>query len=300
MAAIAGTSTPTTAQSRAEINLVRLLHRCEAMASGDREQLRTQGSQLYRFEEYVRELWKMLEELSGQQVESSSLASVSSKKTTPSAVAAGKSARSLLLNNSDNVFAGYARRIDQLQALTQPDNADRIALAPAPSNYPTVRTDGGSSLLATPTTSEISSATAPALLGFVRKSPGAIQPPTDNNASKVDAVDVLLQHHRQVQDQLTDEMLVMAASLKQQARAALGIVQKDNLALDATEAIANRSLSKLKVENARLSEQIKRTKWGSCWIWLALIGIIVVFTWMVIFIKIVPKPKSSAPVDDGF
>lgn len=105
--------------------------------------------------------------------------------------------------------------------------------------------------------------------------------------STTEDLDAVLQHHRNLQEKLAEEMLSLTRNLKHNSVVASNIIKSDNKRLVETNKMADSNYDKLKVESDRLEVHAKRScNW---WIWGTVVFVSVVFLQMIIFIKIVPK-----------
>ncbi|KNC72442.1 hypothetical protein SARC_15000 [Sphaeroforma arctica JP610] len=98
-----------------------------------------------------------------------------------------------------------------------------------------------------------------------------------------------LLRERQVQAAITDELVEMARALKDTTLLAGSMVREDIETLDEVESIADRNQSKLAIEGQRLQKHME--VYASCWIWIALLNVSVVFIMMIIFIRLIPAPR---------
>ncbi|KAB0365412.1 hypothetical protein FD754_009568 [Muntiacus muntjak] len=259
------------AASRLELNLVRLLCRCEAMAAEKRD------PDEWRLEKYVGALEDMLQALKAQ---------------------ASKPA--------SEVLNEYSRKVDFLKGMLQAEkltSSSEKALANqflAPGRVPTTARER---VPATKTvhlqsraryTSEMRSE----LLGTdsseepeldVRKRTGVSRPiPRDEKQSAAE-LDLVLQRHQNLQEKLAEEMLGLARSLKTNTLAAQSVIKKDNQTLSHSLKMADQNLEKLKTESERLEQHTQKSvNWL---LWAMLIVVCFIFISMILFIRIMPKLK---------
>jgi len=107
--------------------------------------------------------------------------------------------------------------------------------------------------------------------------------------------DKLLALHRDQQEKVAEEMLSMTQRLKEQSLAAKSIVQDDTSRIDKINQRADENLSKLQNEGGRISKLASR--WNCrCWIWLAMLIVLLTFVGMVLLMKLFKKklPPPSA------
>ncbi|NWY18363.1 USE1 protein, partial [Aphelocoma coerulescens] len=258
------------AATRLELNLMRLLSRCEALAAERRD------PEEWRLEKYVAALEDMLRELKKQ-----------SSKPAPE-----------LLNE-------YSRKVDFLKGLLEAEKLSSSmekALANqflAPGRTPTTAKER------TPATKTVHLQTKARctgqmrseLLGTVRSvllllcccftdCPGCLASDEKQSAVELDAV---LQHHQDMQEKLAEEMLSLARSLKNNTLAAQNVIKQDNQTLSHSLRMADQSFEKLKDESDRLEQHAKKSvDWL---LWIMLIVVCFIFISMILFIRIFPKLK---------
>ncbi|XP_064493113.1 vesicle transport protein USE1 isoform X2 [Pseudopipra pipra] len=250
------------AATRLELNLMRLLSRCEALAAERRD------PEEWRLEKYVAALEDMLRELKKQ-----------SSKPAPE-----------LLNE-------YSRKVDFLKGLLEAEklsSSTEKALANqflAPGRTPTTARER------TPATKTVHLQTKARCTGQmrselldseelnIRKRKG-LQSDEKQSAVELDAV---LQHHQDMQEKLAEEMLSLARSLKNNTLAAQNVIKQDNQTLSHSLRMADQNFEKLKDESDRLEQHAKKSvNWL---LWIMLIVVCFIFISMILFIRIFPKLK---------
>ncbi|XP_018410601.1 PREDICTED: vesicle transport protein USE1 [Nanorana parkeri] len=256
------------AKSRLELNFVRLLSRCECMASEKREQ----GE--WRLEKFVGALEEML---------------ASIKKDTR------KPAPELLIE--------YSRKVDFLKGLLDAEKLSsptEKALANqflAPGRTPTISKER------TPVTKTVHLQTQARYTGemrsellekngisstdsgdgYPRKRKGSI---TNDKQSEAE-LDAVLQHHHNMQEKLAEEMLRLTQNLKSNSLAAQNVIKQDNQTLSQSLKLADHNFEKLKDESDRLEQHAKKSV---NWIlWIMLIFVCFTFISMILFIRIFPR-----------
>ncbi|NXW28388.1 USE1 protein, partial [Phaetusa simplex] len=265
------------AATRLELNLMRLLSRCEALAAERRD------PEEWRLEKYVAALEDMLRELKKQ-----------SSKPAPE-----------LLNE-------YSRKVDFLKGLLEAEklsSSTEKALANqflTPGRTPTTTKER------TPATKTVHLQTkarctgkmrsellgtvcfgaAASLLLLYRLSPVAFSClrglASDEKQSAVE-LDAVLQHHQDMQEKLAEEMLSLARSLKNNTLAAQNVIKQDNQTLSHSLRMADQNFEKLKDESDRLEQHAKKSvNWL---LWIMLIVVCFIFISMILFIRIFPKLK---------
>uniref|UniRef100_A0A665X145 Vesicle transport protein USE1 n=1 Tax=Echeneis naucrates TaxID=173247 RepID=A0A665X145_ECHNA len=246
--------------SRLEINFIRLLSRCESIASEKR------GETEWRLEKYVGALEEMLVALRKNPC-----------KPTP------------------EVLTDYSRKVDFLKGLLEAEKLSsptEKALANqflAPGRTPTIANER---MPATKTVHMQSKARCTGemrdeLLGSsatdLRNRRGL---PLDERQSAAE-LDAVLQHHHNLQEKLADEMLNLARNLKNNTMAAQNIIRQDNQTLSQSMRQADLNFEKLKTESERLEQHTKKSvNWL---LWLMLILVSFTFISMILFIRIFPR-----------
>lgn len=100
--------------------------------------------------------------------------------------------------------------------------------------------------------------------------------------------DKLLALHRDQQEKVAEEMLSMTRRLKEQTLAAKSIVQDDIGRVEKISKRADENLTKLQNEGGRISKLASR--WNCrCWLWLAMLVVILTFVGMVLLMKLFKK-----------
>ncbi|KAJ0032470.1 hypothetical protein NQD34_002551 [Periophthalmus magnuspinnatus] len=255
--------------SRLEINFIRLLSRCESIASDKR------GETEWRLEKYVAALEEMLVALRKNP-----------SKPTP------------------EVLTEYTRKVDFLKGLLEAEKLSspaEKALANqflAPGRTPTISNERMS---ATKTVhmqtkarctgemrAELLSTVIYQLpllfLFFKNKSFRGLPVDEHQSAAELDAV---LQHHHNLQEKLAEDMLNLARNLKNNTLAAQNIIRQDNQTLSQSMRQADLNFEKLKTESERLEQHTKKSvNWL---LWLMLILVSFTFISMILFIRIFPR-----------
>ncbi|XP_075467340.1 vesicle transport protein USE1 [Ascaphus truei] len=256
------------AVSRLELNFVRLLSRCEAMASDKRDE----GE--WRLEKYVGALEEML---------------ASVRKDTR------KPAPELLIE--------YSRKVDFLKGLLETEKLStptEKALANqflAPGRTPTMSKER------TPVTKTVHLQTQARYTGEMRNEllgKGTSSPndlgdlyPRKRKGSAAEEkqsaaeLDAVLQHHNNMQEKLAEEMLRLTRNLKNNTLAAQNVIKQDNQTLSHSLKLADHNMEKLKTESDRLEQHAKKSvNWL---LWIMLIAVCFTFISMILFIRIFPK-----------
>uniref|UniRef100_A0A8C2CNW3 Vesicle transport protein USE1 n=1 Tax=Cyprinus carpio TaxID=7962 RepID=A0A8C2CNW3_CYPCA len=248
------------ATSRLEINFIRLLSRCESLASEKRNETE------WRLEKYVGALEEMLVAL----------------KKSP-----GKPAPEILTD--------YNRKVDFLKGLLEADKLPSPAeksLANqflAPGRTPTISSER------TPASKTVHIQSKARCAGEMRKELMSSLDtdlrqrksiPVDERQSATE-LDAILQHHHNLQEKLADDMLNLARNLKNNTLAAQNIIKQDNQTLTQSMRQADMNFEKLKTESERLEQHAKKSvNW---FLWLMLIVVSFTFISMILFIRLFPR-----------
>ncbi|XP_063056227.1 vesicle transport protein USE1 [Engraulis encrasicolus] len=251
------------AASRLEINFIRLLSRCEGIASEKR------GETEWRLEKYVGALEEMLVALRK-----------SPSKPTP------------------EVLTDYTRKVDFLKGLLEAEKLSSTAekaLANqflAPGRTPTISHErmAASKTVHIQAKARCTGEMRNELMGLVNSSESDLRHrrvvPVDERQSAAE-LDAILQHHHNLQEKLAEEMLNLARNLKNNTLAQQNIIKQDNQTLSQSMRQADVNFEKLKTESERLEQHAKKSvNW---FLWLMLILVSFTFISMILFIRIFPR-----------
>ncbi|XP_054646935.1 vesicle transport protein USE1 isoform X2 [Dunckerocampus dactyliophorus] len=248
--------------SRLEINFVRLLSRCESIASDKRSETE------WRLEKYVGALEEMLVALRK-----------SVSKPTP------------------EVLTEYTRKVDFLKGLLEAEKLSsptEKSLANqflAPGRTPTIANER------MPATKTVHMQTKARCTGEMRNellgSGSASKDlrhrrglPLDERQSAAE-LDAILQHQHNLQEKIAEDMLNLARNLKNNTLAAQSIIKQDNQTLSQSMRQADLNFEKLKTESERLEQHAKKSvNWL---LWLMLILVSFTFISMILFIRLFPR-----------
>ncbi|KAI7791120.1 vesicle transport protein USE1 isoform X1 [Triplophysa rosa] len=265
------------ATSRLEINFIRLLSRCESLASEKR------GETEWRLEKvknniamhlmYVGALEEMLVAL----------------KKSPS-------------KPMPEILTDYTRKVDFLKGLLEaerlPSPAEKSLANQflAPGRSPTISSER------TPASKTVHIQSKARCAGEMKKelmstavsNSGSFDSdlrhrrsiPVDERQSGAE-LDAILQHHHNLQEKLAEDMLNLARNLKNNTLAAQNIIKQDNQTLTQSMRQADMNFEKLKTESERLEQHTKKSvNW---FLWLMLIVVSFTFISMILFIRLFPR-----------
>uniref|UniRef100_A0A8C2WJH9 Vesicle transport protein USE1 n=1 Tax=Cyclopterus lumpus TaxID=8103 RepID=A0A8C2WJH9_CYCLU len=249
--------------SRLEINFIRLLSRCESIASEKRAETE------WRLEKYVGALEEMLVAL-----------------------------RKSLSKPTVEILTEYSRKVDFLKGLLQAEKLSsptEKALANqflAPGRTPTIANERMpvSKTVHMQTKARCTGEMRDELLGTVGTSETDLRNrrglPLDERQSAAE-LEAVLHHHHNLQEKLADDMLNLARNLKNNTLAAQNIIKQDNQTLSQSMRQADMNFDKLKTESERLEQHTKKSvNWL---LWLMLILVSFSFISMILFIRIFPR-----------
>uniref|UniRef100_A0A3P9J3M8 Vesicle transport protein USE1 n=1 Tax=Oryzias latipes TaxID=8090 RepID=A0A3P9J3M8_ORYLA len=239
------------------INFIRLLSRCESIASEKR------GETEWRLEKYVGALEEMLIAL----------------KKNPS-------------KPTPEILTEYIKKVDFLKGLLEAEKLSsptEKALANqflAPGRTPTVANERNSAtkMVHMQTKARCTGQMRDELLGTVRCGSQGLPLDERQSAAELDAV---LQHHHNLQEKLAEDMLNLARNLKNNSLAAQSIIKQDNQTLSQSMRQADLNFEKLKTESERLEQHTKKSVNWLLWIMLILVSF--TFISMILFIRIFPR-----------
>ncbi|NXX65752.1 USE1 protein, partial [Spizella passerina] len=253
------------AATRLELNLMRLLSRCEALAAERRDP----------------EEWRL-------------------EKVRPPRPSRPAAPRPAPHKPAPELLNEYSRKVDFLKGLLEAEklsSSTEKALANqflAPGRTPTTAKER------TPATKTVHLQTKARCTGQMRSELlGTVRSlllyrlsclclTSDEKQSAVE-LDAVLQHHQDMQEKLAEEMLSLARSLKNNTLAAQNVIKQDNQTLSHSLRMADQNFEKLKDESDRLEQHAKKSvNWL---LWIMLIVVCFIFIGMILFIRIFPKLK---------
>jgi len=109
------------------------------------------------------------------------------------------------------------------------------------------------------------------------------------------SLDKILADHRDQQERVAEEMIKLTQSLKEQSAAAGTIIRGDTARLEQSSVMAENNLDKLGVEAKRVGEFSARGN-CRCWIWLMMGIVILTFVGMVLMMRIFSKKMPAVQV----
>lgn len=246
--------------TRLEINIKRLLTRCELIAKDD-------PHKDWKLEKYILSLDDMMNEL----------------QTLPN-------------KPSKDTMMGYTKRIDFLKgvinAMKLSNPVERVVAAQLLSkNSASINNSASTNI-----TTQIHQKTVAKYNQELRvelfhsnkdaNKDGVRQRLLNSNIQDED-LDAILKYNRNIQEKIAENMLSMTGTMKEHALAASAIIKKDIGKLEMSDKLTDVNAIKLKKESLKLEEHTK-SKWR-CWVWIMIAFVLVVFFNMVLFMKVARK-----------
>lgn len=108
--------------------------------------------------------------------------------------------------------------------------------------------------------------------------------PVDTNMEQA------VNHYENLQEKITEDMLVFTQSLKDQTQTANRIIKQDTKAMERSMQQTEKNLDVLRDESHRLQEHSKRA-W-KCWMWFMVAMVVAIFISMVLFMRVTKKRTS--------
>jgi len=108
-----------------------------------------------------------------------------------------------------------------------------------------------------------------------------------NSGMTTEDLDQVMQHHRNAQEKIAEEMLSMARSLKESTSAAGRVVRDDTRRIQASSRLADKNYDKLESQSKRLEAHVN--KFCDWWLWISLLAVCATFIMMVLFMKLFKK-----------
>lgn len=249
-----------TLMSREEINVRRLLTRCELMAKDD-------PHKDWKLEKYILALDDMIKQL----------------QTLPN-------------KPSKDTLTSYITRIDFLKGLVNTTKltnpVDRVVAVQMLSKNSVTFNDSLSPNITTQIHQKTSAKYNRELRAeLFHTDKGSLEDGIRQRLSSTsvqdDDLDMLLKYNRNIQEKIAENMLSMTSSMKEHALAANAIIKKDISLLEKSDKLTDANAVKLKTESLKLQEHTS-SHWR-CWMWVMIAFVLVVFFNMVLFIKVARK-----------
>ncbi|XP_053683177.1 vesicle transport protein USE1 [Sabethes cyaneus] len=96
-----------------------------------------------------------------------------------------------------------------------------------------------------------------------------------------------VKQYSDIQEKIAEDMLMLTRNLKEQTETANKIIKKDTEIVSKSSKLSDQNMSSLTAESAKLQESSKKA-W-KCWMWLMIGLVMMIFIFMVLFMKIMKK-----------
>lgn len=96
-----------------------------------------------------------------------------------------------------------------------------------------------------------------------------------------------VKQYSDVQEKIAEDMLLLTRNLKEQTETANKIIKKDTENVSKSAKLTDQNMSSLSTESTKLQESSKKA-W-KCWMWLMIGLVMMIFIFMVLFMKIMKK-----------
>lgn len=253
-------------KTRAEINFIRLLTRCEELAGSDSA-----------------DNWKLVNYVGALEEKLSSLKKLGSNEQPAS-----------------DVLNEYSKKVDFLKNFTKAHNYSAVSTAtrasaqiqiPSSSMVKSVPSDMDYPIgkqIQVKASSRIGlSMREELMLTEKEQSSGLRQRATQSHDQGMKDASEFLKHHQKMHEQIAGEMLDLTRSLKHNIVAAKKVIQDDLEVLTKSNEQTDSNLGNLKNASTRLEGHLQKgTNW---WLWICLALVCVVFLFMIFFIRFFPK-----------
>lgn len=240
--------------SRDEINIKRLLNRCEEMSKQKDEN----EDMEWRLEKYIESLEGMIND-------------INNKPHKP----------------AEEVIASYKKRLNFLKTFLNVQNVDNpldkmraFQVTPKPAFAAENR--------------DVEHSASESVHSEVRqelfsRSDNAVRKRTTFSNVREDSNDLddILKYHHTMQEKIAENMLVLAKSIKEQSIIAGTIIRNDSSNVEKSAHLADKNIDHLKTQSEKLQENTRKT--SQCWIWILIIIVITVFINMVLLMKMTRK-----------
>ncbi|XP_055376208.1 vesicle transport protein USE1 [Condylostylus longicornis] len=105
-----------------------------------------------------------------------------------------------------------------------------------------------------------------------------------------EGMDQTMKYYSNVQEKITEDMLALTRSLREQTATANQIIKKDTETISQSSHISDKNYDSLAKESEILQHHSSRA--CNCWKWLMIVSVIIIFIFMVLFMRIMKKKTS--------
>jgi len=253
-------------KSRTEINLIRLLGRCQEMANNS-----TDLSSEWRLPKFVSSCEELFQSL--PKPPDSSAPSQDSLLEYQNKI---QFLKSMLLPSEDTEHPA-----------TMPTSPAPVISVPLPQG-PAMARDTVSKQIYQKASERQNTSTRDQLFGSEREGKGVA-------GLQGVSLDKILADHRDQQERVAEEMIKLTQSLKEQSAAAGTIIRGDTAMLEQSSTMAENNLDKLGVETKKVEEFSARGN-CRCWIWLMMGIVVLTFVGMVLMMRLFSKKLPPVEV----
>ena len=245
--------------SHDEINVKRLLKRCEEMS---KQKMEGQNETDWRLEKFIESLDNMIEELSN-------------KSYKP----------------ADDVMTSYKKRLAFLKGMINVEKVENplekmkaFQAIPKPTLISNTNRD-----MEHAANELVNAEVREDLFGKseMRKRTGGQVLKSEDSTD----LDDILKYHHTMQEKIADNMLVLARNIKEQSLIAGNIIRNDNVKVGKSAELADTNIDNLRTQSEKLQENTRKS--SQCWIWILLIVVIAVFINMVLLMKMTRKKMQN-------
>ncbi|KAL6049175.1 SNAP receptor use1, partial [Balamuthia mandrillaris] len=116
----------------------------------------------------------------------------------------------------------------------------------------------------------------------------AFQKTSDGSALNLEDQVDLFERER---EQLTGDMVSMVGKLKYNSLRVEEIIRKDNSKLEDLDHLTELNLKNISGENKSLAKHNSGVSSATCWYWIILLFVALIFVWMILLMKMFPKRR---------
>ncbi|KAL1916508.1 uncharacterized protein VTP21DRAFT_5699 [Calcarisporiella thermophila] len=112
------------------------------------------------------------------------------------------------------------------------------------------------------------------------------------DAEGTENMETVLQHHRVMQEELTNDLIRMAQTLKANSVAFGDILKRDEKLLEDAQTVLSANLTTLQKENKRLGRYRTQSSKTTMFIWAVMLAVCLLWAVMFVVIRVLPKSKA--------
>ncbi|XP_046437691.1 vesicle transport protein USE1-like isoform X4 [Daphnia pulex] len=114
---------------------------------------------------------------------------------------------------------------------------------------------------------------------------------TNTTPTHVQDFDGVISNEQQTQEEITNNLLTMAKTMKEQTMSANSIIRQDLITLEKANILAEENQTNLQTQTQKLQERSGFCT--RCWVWLFLLLVCMSFIAMIVFMRLFKKKKTS-------